>query len=191
MKRKKIIFPIITAVVIAVAVIAAVCYGMNTVSYTKGAVIDGVYVNEWANFKFDITSWQPITDEEYASYGNENTEYGFMSYGTGTGQQFSVCFEDLSVQSEEYDAAGYSTELVKVLEKSFTEKNIPYSIGEFYETVVADETYCTFDTDIGNGKLFQRICVRIYKNRAITVSVSSTDNAVIDETFKSIVAVTE
>lgn len=154
----------------------------NKISYTKGSVVDGYYINEWAGFKFKITEeWPNTTEAAKGDYENEVAEVGFASVDSFAGKQFVVMFLDTTGSYVKYTEERYLNELVENVK---TEVDIEINAGEYYDKVIADETYKCVDFVAENGVALT-YCVRVYDGRIITVLASSPIKTNIDTLFET------
>ena len=74
----------------------------QTVAFEKGSVINGFYVNNWANIQFSTAQFSTIaTDEELAQASNTEYSYGFNGYHND-GIYVRVIFEKSELTADEY-----------------------------------------------------------------------------------------
>lgn len=155
----------------------------NKVAYTKGSVVDGYYINEWAGFKFKITEeWPDTTEAAKGNYENAVTEVGFASVDSFAGKQFVVMFFDATGSYVKYTEEKFLNEIV---ESTKAEVEIEINVGEYYDRVIAGETYKCVDFMSENGATLT-YCTRIYDNRIITILASSAIKTNIETLFDTI-----
>lgn len=162
------------------------------IEYTKGEVIDGYYINEWANIKFEITEDYPDNTEELRSMQeNAITDCGFASGNLtdGSGRLFSIAFENLGWQANNYSTEEYMNVLIDGLEEGYKEANVVYAVSETAEKTIAGETYKFISIDVGNGMLCQQICVRQIDEYMVVITVSNTDKTEVENAWSLIQAV--
>lgn len=80
--------------------------GSHASAYSKGAIVAGRYVNDWAGISFNTSGWTQGSAEEYDSYEDEKTECGVVLH-EDTGNQLVIAFEKLlgdnaALSEEEY-----------------------------------------------------------------------------------------
>lgn len=174
----------------------------NVITYTKGEVVGGVYINEWANICFPIPDGFPEAD--VATYdalatqmwGNtEKVEIGYASLNELTGNQFDVFFIDSSNLVRQYAASEYLDSIISGVlsnESEFAELGIELRVDEYYDTVIAGETYSTgrviyLYSGIEGAYLY--CYIRILDDHVIAIIVSSADEGEIKDVISSITPV--
>lgn len=191
----------IVLIVLAVAVAAVVGFGVvgaifggdsndSGVAYTKGAVADGWYVNEWANLKFEITEeWPQGTAEQYAAYENETTDCGFLAQDDATNNQLCIGFEKLESVAGLLSEEDYLDRFEEMLSTTYDDAGIEYEMGDTYNTTIAGETYLSLSVSLGGDMVHQTCCVRKMDGYIIFITVTSGDTATNSAALSSIQAV--
>lgn len=138
----------IVAVLIAVAIHIATTPVDTTqeapysTPYTKGTLIDGTYINDWAGFQFTLP--EDYVQQEASSMENATTDVGLYAISYD-GYSIAVMFEDLS-------NSGNITEdfYLNVVEQNIQQSGTDYSCiftraGEIHDITVAGEDYRCMD----------------------------------------------
>ena len=155
-------------------------------SYEKGAVVDGVYTNRWANLEFDVPDAFPEADsyvyDVYNATG-QGAEYGFVSQNLISGRSYLVFFEPVSdgVTDVEYMDAFIESYIYGVELAGST-----VDVYEYYYGVLAGDDYLVCCANVKENGVWEYICVRIYDGYAIAVVASSTDENEVIDTLNSI-----
>ena len=161
----------------------------SSISYTKGETKDDVYVNEWANLKIDYNDvWGVGTQEAFDSYENNVTDCGFLS-SDDEGNQMALCFEKLTGVNKLYNATDYLEILEDGMVRGYDDLDISSSVSEFYEISVAGENYKACDISLNDGAVFQRICVRVLDDYAVSFIVTSYSISEIEEKLDKVQSV--
>ncbi len=158
------------------------------VEYTKGEVIDGYYVNEWANIKFEITDeWPDTTATDGANYEDAKTETGFASVDSTQGKQLAIAFEDVSAYGDEITEEIYLDAYETNLSKGF-DSSVEYEVSEKYTTIIAGETFHGVDVVItgAGGSVTLSTFVRLQDGKAILFAVSSMSESDIEDVLSSV-----
>lgn len=156
-------------------------------SYTKGEIVDGWYVNEWANIKFEITDdWPQSKSDVYDSLTDTYTDCGFASVDNLIGKEFIVFYEDISRSLVEYDAEKYMEAAISNQKERCNNQGINAQFSDLRSTTIAGETYCFSKTSFESNGVVLYICARILDQRAIVFMVSSTDESEITEALNSV-----
>ncbi len=159
----------------------------QTIKYTKGNIVDGYYVNEWANIKFEITEqWPEGDDAAYSLYAGPTTECGFISEGNLQGKQFAICFEDLSRQFFNISEEDYLNLFEEKIKKIYSDASISCEIGEYFDTTIAGKTYKVAKINLENGLFYQYLCVYKIDDYIMYIAVTSADESEIKSVLSSI-----
>lgn len=130
-------------------------------TYTKGAVVDNWYVNEWAGIRFDTTGWTIGTAEEYAAYESDpNTECGIILNDDANNKQFDISFEKLSGTNALLSETDYLDILTKKIQQGYAAENISCIVSEYSDKTIAGETYKTVRVSLNDGIVIQDYNVR-------------------------------
>ena len=158
------------------------------VEYTKGEVVNGYYVNEWANIKFKITDeWPDTTATDGANYEDAKTETGFASVDSTQGKQLAIAFEDVSAYGDDITEEIYLDAYENNLSAGF-DSSVEYEVSERYTTKIAGETFHGVDVVItgAGGSVTLSTFVRIQDGRAILFAVSSMSVSEIEDVLSSV-----
>lgn len=149
----------------------------SIVTYTKGSVVDGWYVNEWANLKFEITdNWENGDSYDYSSYENITTDAGLVVNGVDGTSQLAIVFEELTGLNASMDEEEYLDIAVDGLATGYDDAGIPYSfVEDYYYTTIAGEVYLTTELTLGDNALTQKICVKRQGDYMIFIAMSASD----------------
>lgn len=114
---------------------------IGSVPYTKGEVRNGEYINEWAGFKFKITSEYPEADA--ATYNSLNSqlptgEYGYLAVNQTTGGVLSISYENNNVPDTPLEEIFQSSIDLTI---SMLESYNPITYGSIEEINICGEEY--------------------------------------------------
>lgn len=147
-------------------------------AYNKGSLVDGWYVNEWANIKFDANSnWTDGSADEYGSYeGDANTECGVILNDATNGKQLVICFEKLNGPSASVTEEGYLDIITSSLKQQYADANLTCTVADYYDTTVANENFKTAKFTFDGSTMVQEFLVRKYDGYMIFVAVMAQDS---------------
>ena len=150
----------------------------DTVSYNKGTFADGLYVNDWANMRYDAGSiWTDGTADEYASYeGDPNTECGVILNDATNGKQLVICFEKLTGTNVLINEDTYLDAATSGLKDQYASMNLTCEMSDYYDTTIAGEKYRTVRMSFEGTTMVQDFHVRKLDNYIIFVAVTAQDN---------------
>lgn len=134
----------------------------DAVSYTTGTFADGVYINEWANLRYDAGSiWTDGCADEYASYeGDPNTECGVILNDSTNGRQFVICFEKLTGVNVLIDEDTYLDAATSGLKDQYASMSLTCEMSDYYDTTIAGEKYRTVRMSFEETTMVQDFHVR-------------------------------
>ena len=146
--------------------------------YTKGEIIDGSYINEWANIKYRITDDLPEGPKSlYSSYENQNTDCGFLA-SDGT-RQLVFAFEKLGSASADLTAGDYLDLLEKRIVSEYGGLGIDVSNQHRIKMKIAGENYdatvLNIKFSVNKNTVCQYICVRKIDNYMSCVIATDTE----------------
>ncbi len=149
------------------------------VPYTKGAVTDGVYVNEWANIKMAIPEgFNDADSATYAAAENAITDCGAYFMAKDTMSLIYICYEKLPTFPA-YTEEEYLDIALEVFEEM--DEIILKEASETYSTtVIAGENYTTAKLvfDNGYGDFVQNVYVRKLDNYMVFIcAISQAEDA--------------
>lgn len=147
-------------------------------TYNKGSVVDGWYVNEWANMRFDTNgNWTDGSAEEYASYeGDPDTECGIILNDADNGKQLVICFEKLNGLGVSITEEGYLDIVVSGIKQQYMDASINCEVDDYYNTIIAGEFFTTAKLTFDGSTMVQEFHVRKYDDYIIFVGVIAQDN---------------
>lgn len=150
----------------------------DTKTYNKGSVVDGWYINEWANMRFDTSGgWTDGSAEEYGSYeGDANTECGIILNDATNGKQLVICFEKLNGPSVSITEEAYLDIITSGLKQQYADASLTCTMADYYDTTIAGETFKTAKFTFDGSTLVQAFHVRNYNGYMIFVAVMAQDN---------------
>ena len=150
----------------------------DVMTYNKGSVVDGWYVNEWANMRFDTNgSWTDGSAEEYGSYeGDPNTECGIILNDADNGKQLVICFEKLHGPSASVTEEAYLDIITSGLKQQYSDANLTCTVADYYDTTVANEKFKTAKFTFDGSTLIQEFHVRKYDGYMIFIAVMAQDS---------------
>ena len=149
-----------------------------TKTYDKGTVVDGWYINEWANMRFDTSgSWIDGSAEEYGSYeGDPNTECGVILNDVTNGKQLVICFEKLNGLNVYITEEAYLDIITSSLKQQYADANLTCAVDDYYDTTIAGETFKTAKFTFDGSTMVQAFHVRNYDGYIIFVAVMALDD---------------
>lgn len=114
------------------------------IEYTKGAIENGVYTNEWANikFQFDSTTWKEGAAADYLSFESATTDCGLIAGIATEGRQLAIVFENNpgnSMSAETY---------IDNIKKGMTAVVNGYTFSEQYKKTIAGKEYIGLDAEL-------------------------------------------
>lgn len=147
-------------------------------TYNKGSVVDGWYVNEWANIRFDTSgSWTDGSAEEYGVYeGDPNIEFGIILNDVINGKQLTISYEKLIGADVFITEEEYLDNFTSALKELYAEANLPYTIADYYDTTIAGEIFKTAKFTFDGSAMVQAFHVRYYDGYMIFMGVTAPDN---------------
>ncbi len=146
--------------------------------YTKGEIIDGSYINEWANIKYRITDDLPEGPKSlYSSYENQNTDCGFLA--SDGERQLAIVFEKLGSASADLTAGDYLDLLEKRIVSEYGGLGIDVSNQHRIKMKIAGENYdatvLNIKFSVNKNTVCQYICVRKIDNYMSCVIATDTE----------------
>lgn len=147
-------------------------------TYNKGSVVDGWYVNEWANLRVDTSgSWTDGSAEEYASYdGTANLECGVILNDKAAQKQLVICFEKLNGPSALLSEDGYLDAFVTDLKQTYANANLTCTASDYYDTTIAGQTCRTVKITFDGMSTVQVVHVRKQDGYVIIVPIVAQDS---------------
>lgn len=147
-------------------------------TYNKGSMVDGWYVNEWANMKFDANSnWTDGSADEYGSYeGDPNTECGVILNDTVNSKQLVICFEKLNGPSTSITEEAYLDIITSSLKQQYADASITCAVDDYFDTTIAGEKFKTAKFTFDGSAMVQAFHVRKYDGYIIFVAIMAQDN---------------
>ena len=151
---------------------------VDSTPYTKGEIVDGSYINEWANIKYRITDDLPEGPKSlYSSYENQNTDCGFLA-SDGT-RQLVFAFEKLGSASADLTAGDYLDLLEKRIVSEYGGLGIDVSNQHRIKMKIAGENYdatvLNIKFSVNKNTVCQYICVRKIDNYMSCVIATDTE----------------
>lgn len=144
-------------------------------TYTKGAVVDNWYVNEWADIRFDTTGWTTGTAEQYAAFESDpNTECGIILID-GNNNVLSISFEKLTGANALISETGYLDVITEGLQKEYAASNISSTVSDYSDKTIAGETYKSVRVSLNDGLVIQDCFVLELDGYMICISVTVQD----------------
>ncbi len=148
-------------------------------AYTKGSIVDGWYVNEWANMRFDTNGWINGTEElNEASENDSNTEWGIMLYDEESLKQISIVFEKLHNLDDRLSESDYLSEQLDVatsyFEQLYQSVDLDFDFSDYYDKTIAGEKFKAVKIgfiSIDGLSLVEEVCIREHDGYLICVSI--------------------
>lgn len=163
----------------------------ESVPYSKGSVVDGWYVNDWANMQVDTTAgdWSFGSQEEYSSYeGDGKTECGLILDDNTNGCQLVICFEALTWLNASTTEEECLDTITTGVKEVYDDAGITYSMDDYYASYLAGETFQTAKITLNDGALTQIFLVRKYDDHMIYVIASAQDSTVAESVLSNVIA---
>lgn len=158
---------------------------VDSTPYTKGEIVDGVYINEWANIKYKITDDLPEGSKAlYNTYENENSDCGFLA--SDGERQLAIVFEKLGSANAALMANDYLDLVEEQLAAGYKEFGIEVSSKGRTTVQIAGEIYEATALDINTRSVYQYICVRKIDNYMSCIIVTDSDKEHIVTVLNSI-----
>ncbi len=171
-------------IVIAIACFAIIAAGvlavmniLNTKSYTNGEISDNVYLNDWAEIRFDFAdSFTDITSTNGATFDDEYSDVGFVAERAEGNVVLSLSFQHLG------DTRGYSEKegMDDFLEGYGDELTSEFggtpSFSDYFDYTVAEKEYTTAKVNLP-GMFTEYHCIRFEGEYAIIISIAADSEA--------------
>ena len=139
--------------------------------YSKGEVINGEYVNEWAGFKFEIPADYPEVDA--ATYNSLNAnlpagEYGFIAMNETDGTLIGICFENNTSNYSLEEIFNSSIDLAQ----SMTESYNPLTYGSIEEIKLCGDDYLYSTMYYSVSQSYGITLMRLLDNKLISIVIT-------------------
>ncbi|MBQ1205605.1 MAG: hypothetical protein IIX67_00220 [Clostridia bacterium] len=178
-------------IVIALGCIALIAAGIFAVknvlsakSYTAGEVVEGVYVNEWAELQFAIDDgFVDHTDDQGHFYEDEQSDIGFVVWKEENNCNATLSFQHIGNTNGYTEHEGMNDYLEGYGDEIKEECGITPTISEYFKYSIAGEDYTTAKVGISQFGV-EYHCIRYEGEYAIIIYVCADD----DETAKSILS---
>lgn len=157
-------------------------------SYTKGAITNGLYVNEWADLQFDTTGWTNGSAEAYAEEEVDYTDCGLLL-------EYSDGFTELTIdfiRNVPSDEEACMDSFLEGLKESFVGiSGLTANVSDSYDTTVAGKTYKTVTLSATyNGYSFVQVyCMHYHIDRLILIIITAEDATTADNVAANILSV--
>ena len=173
--------------------------------YTKGSVIDGVYINNWAGLQFVTNDeWVACEKDIIKSYEVTNVSCGFVAGAASSGKQLAICVEKLPAEedvAETSDASSDASEEVSKVEftidgyldslvTGFSSTVAESTFGEYRDITVAGEKYRAVDIVLGES-VYQTICARRNGNHCIVLIATGIEKEIPEQALALLTVPTE
>ena len=150
--------------------VSSTAAALPSVPYTKGAIVDGVYINEWANIQFEVTDEYPETPSVYSTFETNVSDCGFVSQSESL--TFCVTFDNLTMYSKP-EPDWYVEQIISQMEQSMLDNDFSFEFGEASEMTVADASYAVVDGTVGDDFIYVTVALRIVDNRGVSILLMS------------------
>lgn len=171
MKPGQIALIVLGCAAIILTAVLAIGGIFNMTGYTEGELVDGVYYNEWAEFKLEIPeNWPNQSESEYADYEDSRNDCGLCIGNVEDARNLVVLFENISGAGvgDEDEYLQIVIDDMKMDIDFMVELNI--SIDDITDIKIADKDFRTVRIE-SKDYYVQYLCVRKQDNRMIAVSV--------------------
>lgn len=160
---------------------------IDDVLYTSGEIVDGKYINKWADIQFEVPEKFPLYDN-YKENDNETTETGYACLETEKGKIFTLTFYDFTDVTDSFDEDMVLDKRVEeFIEKA--DENADYVIGDKYTCTIANKDYRAVGISNQDNGYVMRYCVHIKNKRIIEFAFVCDNTEDIDEFLNRIEAV--
>lgn len=143
----------------------------ETVEYTKGDVSNNVYVNEWADIKFELdsTTWKKGAASDYASFESATTDCGLIAGISAEGRQLAIVFENNP--GDKLDEKAY----LENVKKGMTTVVTGYTFSEQYKKTIAGKEYVGIDATLNQKgvNVYQTFLAVKHDGKFISIVVTS------------------
>lgn len=160
-------------------------------SYTTGEIVNGEYINEWANIRFPVSAEWPSSDQSvYDSMRSVNVECGFASMDNANYSSFILLFENIAFAGD-LDAKGYFDIALPKATRAYDNAGIGYTVSDYYELTVAGESFVAADIiATANGmSVHQTYAARVQDGYVILFNTQAATPATVTAFFNSITPV--
>ena len=173
--------------------------------YTKGSVIDGVYVNNWAGLQFATNDeWVACEKDVIKSYEVTGVSCGFVAGASSSGKQLAICFEKLPAEEEAEEVSDASAEVSEEVSKveftidgyldtlvtGYSSTVAESTFGEYRDITVAGEKYRAVDIVLGEA-VYQTICARRNGNYCIVLIATGNEKDIPEQALALLTVPTE
>lgn len=180
-KAWQIILIALACIAIAAAGVLAVINLINATPYTNGKVTDNVYVNEWAELRFDLSNgYKDITEDEREYYEDESSDIGFAAEKTDSSVYIALSFQDLGSTRGYSEKEGMDDFLEGYSDELKTDYGVTPTVSEYFKYSVAGKEYTTSKVEVG-GIFSEYHCIRFEGEYAVILSVTAVDEAAVKE----------
>ena len=143
----------------------------GSIPYTKGEVRNGEYINEWAGFKFKVTSDYPEADA--ATYNTLNSqipagEYGFIALNQVSGTVLSISYEDNTMNASLEEVFEYSIDLAKSMLESYN----PITYSEINTINLCGEEYIYSTMYYSVSDIYGLTLMRMLNGKLVTIVIT-------------------
>ena len=164
-------------------------------AFSKGAVTDGVYRNEWAGLVFTLPDG--MTTMDMTPYDSEMVQYGLMaSAGQSTNRMVTILFELAGENAGATTAAEYVTTALAEQMQNAEGSGYTIAASDVFTQTIAGQDYAAskitvsggngdgaLGIQLNGGTLYQYFCMRRIGNIFVTVMVADSDEASIQSTL--------
>ena len=177
----KIVTIVIASLLVIVFVFSVVINYLSD-GYTKGEIVDGYYVNEWADIKFEITdNMKPLSDEEKNKKFSfsKGEECGFASFDTTTNEAIMIDFQYITVVNDKTED--------ELLDQFFDQINMnDYILNSERDYIdISGHQYRLMKVDF-SGLYNVYVCVMMKDNYAVIILAQSSNIDFITDFLNSI-----
>lgn len=159
-------------------------FDSDAVSYTKGSIIDGWYVNEWANIKFEVTDdWYEGNTSEY---DDAYAECGLVLHNINNSNVLAIMFVDLSSYDGVIDVDEYLDGVADGAKEEVTNAGLTCDISDIYNVTIAGETYRALKLTLNNGLAVQQLCAREQDGHIVFINITADDSFDANSTLNNI-----
>ena len=171
------IFLGIFGAIVALGVIIGIVSSIFAVPYTKGEMQGDIYVNEWANLKYD-TKDLTVDPAGLVDKVDVNQEQGLV-VADEKQQNLQIVFEDLG--DKKLDEKGTLENMKNKIQADYEEQfsNVETKCSEITTVTVAGEKYQTMDIEISftflgqEGYMVQKVYIRGIDHHAVFILVTA------------------
>ncbi len=147
--------------------------------YDRGTIQDGVYINQWANLRYEIPDgWEELSAFETAA------DTVFAIQNPYSGENLQVVFEGVPDSVKDLTEKRYLEILQEDLRDYYADSDYELLFGSIYDETVAGESYKAMTTTLEGKDVIQKAYVRkLGSYMIVIVAAVAEDNNTLADTI--------